>query len=107
VVEACSGIRSLISLLTLGIVFGYFSDPRGGVRIAIAASTVPIAIVTNGIRVAGTGIAAHYIGPEAAEGFFHTFSGWLVFIVAFVLIFLLARLFLRIMPAPRVAPVAA
>ena len=100
VAEACSGIRSLISLLTLGIVFGYFTDPRPGVRVAIAAATVPIAIVTNGLRVAGTGIAAHYIGPEAAEGFFHTFSGWLVFVMAFVLIFLLTRILLRVMPAP-------
>jgi exosortase A len=98
VAEACSGIRSLISLLTLGIVFGYFTDPRGGVRVAIAAASVPIALLTNGLRVAGTGIAAHYIGPEAAEGFFHTFSGWLVFIVAFILMFVVTRLLLRLLP---------
>jgi exosortase len=98
VAEACSGIRSLISLVTLGIVFGYFTDPRPGVRVAIAAASVPIAIVTNGLRVAGTGIAAHYIGPEAAEGFFHTFSGWLVFVMAFALMFLATHLLLRIMP---------
>jgi exosortase len=98
VAEACSGIRSLISLLTLGIVFGYFTDPRGGVRVAIAAASVPIALLTNGLRVAGTGIAAHYIGPEAAEGFFHTFSGWLVFIVAFILMFMVTRLLLRLLP---------
>ena len=112
VAEACSGIRSLISLLTLGIVFGYFTDSRGSVRFAIAAATVPIAILTNGMRVAGTGIAAHYIGPEAAEGFFHTFSGWLVFAVAFVLMFLVTRLLLRLLPPPpaglgRVSPAAA
>ncbi|MEO7192529.1 MAG: exosortase A [Vicinamibacterales bacterium] len=110
VAQACSGIRSLISLLTLGIVFGYFTDSRGSVRFAIAAATVPIAIVTNGLRVAGTGIAAHYIGPEAAEGFFHTFSGWLVFIVAFALMFLLTRLLLRLLPPAvpaGVAPMAA
>src|SRR5713101_5306051 len=58
--EACSGIRSLISLLTLGIVFGYFADSRVWVRTLIALSSVPIAIVTNGGRVAGTGIAANY-----------------------------------------------
>jgi exosortase len=83
VAEACSGIRSLVSLLTLGIVYGYFADSRAWVRVVIAASTVPIAIVANGIRVAGTGVLAHYFGPEAALGFFHTFSGWLVFLVAF------------------------
>ena len=83
VAEACSGIRSLISLLTLGIVYGYFTDPRRWVRLMIAASTIPIAIVANGVRVAGTGILAHYYGAEAAQGFFHTFSGWLVFVLAF------------------------
>lgn len=86
VAEACSGIRSLISLLTLAIVYGYFTDPRVWVRVLIAASAVPIAIFANGLRVAGTGILAHYYGPEAALGFFHTFSGWLVFLVAFVLL---------------------
>jgi len=93
VAEACSGIRSLISLLTLGIVYGYFTDSRPVVRICIALSAIPIAIVANGARVAGTGIAAHVYGPEAALGFFHTFSGWLVFVVAFALMFLFARFF--------------
>jgi exosortase len=98
VAEACSGIRSLISLLTLGIVYGYFTDRRPLVRLVIALSTIPIAIVANGLRVAGTGVAAHYYGPEVAEGFFHTFSGWLVFVAAFALMFLLARLIERITP---------
>jgi exosortase len=107
VAEACSGIRSLISLLTLGIVFGYFTDPRGWVRVAIAAATVPIAIVTNAARVAGTGIAAYYWSPEAAEGFFHTFSGWLVFVAAFILMFLVTRVLLRLTPTPPASPQAA
>ncbi len=85
VAEACSGIRSLISLLTLGIVFGYLADSRMWVRLAVALSTIPVAIVSNGARVAGTGIAAHRFGPAAAQGFFHEFSGWAVFIVAFLL----------------------
>src|SRR6185295_17060312 len=82
VAEACSGIRSLISLLTLGIVLGYFTDHRLWARVTIALMTIPIAIVTNGLRVAGTGIAARYYGAAAAEGFFHSFSGWLLFIAA-------------------------
>jgi len=98
VAEACSGIRSLISLLTLGIIYGYFTDTRMWVRTAIAAATIPIAIVTNGLRVAGTGIAAHYYGPAAAQGFFHEFSGWLVFIVAFGLLFMCVRLLLLVSP---------
>ena len=100
VAEACSGIRSLISLLTLGIVYGYFVDPRGGVRVLIALATIPIAILVNGARVAGTGIAAHHYGRNAAEGFFHTFSGWLVFLVAFALVFAVAHLLLRVVPRP-------
>jgi exosortase len=87
VAEACSGIRSLVSLITLGVVYGYFADSRLLVRLLIVCSTIPVAIIANGLRVAGTGVAAHYFGPAAAEGFFHTFSGWVVFIVAFVAVF--------------------
>jgi exosortase len=98
VAEACSGIRSLISLLTLGIVYGYFMDPRSGVRTAVALSTIPIAIVANGGRVAGTGIAAHYFGEAAAQGFFHTFSGWIVFAAAFAMLFVVTHFLIRLMP---------
>src|SRR5262245_15484924 len=111
VAEACSGIRSLISLLTLGIVFGYFTDPRGWVRTVIALSTIPVAIISNGARVAGTGIAAHRWGPEVAEGFFHEFSGWVVFVVAFILMLGLQQLIVRFVPAtgakPSIEPAAA
>ena len=100
VAEACSGIRSLVSLVTLGLVYGYFSDQRFWVRAVIVASTVPIAILANGARVAGTGIAAHYFGPKAAEGFFHEFSGWALFVVAFVMMLVVQKLILRIAPAP-------
>jgi exosortase A len=108
VAEACSGIRSLVSLLTLGIVYGYFIDRRTVVRLIIALSTVPVAIVANGLRVAGTGIAAHYYGKGAAEGFFHTFSGWLVFVLAFVLLFAFISLLRWILPPTSVGePVSA
>lgn len=98
VAEACSGIRSLISLLTIGIVYGYFMDPRNGVRAVIALSTIPIAIVANGWRVAGTGVAAHYYGADAAEGFLHAFSGWIVFAFAFVLLSVVAHVIIRLVP---------
>ena len=100
VAEACSGIRSLVSLITLAIVFGYFSDTRPWVRTLIAVSAVPIAVLTNGARVAGTGIAAYYYGPAAAEGFIHEFAGWLVFVAAFALLALLQQLIARIVPQP-------
>jgi exosortase len=98
VAEACSGIRSLISLLTLGILYGYFADPRPWMRATIALLTVPIAIAANALRVAGTGVLAHYYGPDAAHGFFHTFSGWLVFVVAFLMLFGLSRGLVRLWP---------
>jgi len=98
VAEACSGIRSLISLLTLGIVYGYFTDSRIWVRILLAIGTIPIAIATNGIRVAGTGIAAHFYGSQAAEGFVHTFSGWIIFMAAFVMMFILYRIIAWLAP---------
>lgn len=109
VAEACSGIRSLVSLLTLGIVLGYFMESRTWARVAIAAATIPIAVVSNGLRVAGTGVAAHYYGRAAAEGFMHEFSGWLVFLVAFALLLLvqqgIARLFpLRPESRPQITP---
>lgn len=100
VAEACSGIRSLVSLLTLAIVFGYFTDPRGGVRLVIALSAVPVAIIANALRVAGTGIAAHHYGAAAAEGFFHSFSGWIVFIAAFAMLFGIIRVLRWLLPEP-------
>jgi len=106
VVEACSGIRSLMTLLTLAVVFAYFTRPKskggdgpgGGWAgrlksygfwraVILVGSAVPIAILTNALRVSGTGVLSHYYGTEVADGFFHTFSGWVVYIVAFLLLF--------------------
>ena len=86
VAQACSGIRSLMSLLTLGVILGKMREPRPWARIVLALLTVPVAIAANAARVAGTGLAASYVGAKAAEGFFHTFSGWLMFVVAFALL---------------------
>jgi exosortase/archaeosortase family protein len=73
-------------------------DPRGWVRALIVLSAIPVAIVANGARVAGTGMATQWIGPEAAEGFFHEFSGWIVFVFAFVMILVIQRLILKFAP---------
>jgi len=100
VAQACSGIRSLVSLLTLGVLLGKLTEPRLSTRVLLALLTVPVAIAANAARVAGTGLAANWIGPEAAEGFFHMFSGWLVFVAAFGLLLLAQRLFSRALPAP-------
>jgi exosortase len=96
VAEACSGIRSLVSLLTLAIIYGHFAEGRVWARVVLALASIPVAVVANGARVAGTGVAAHYVGPEAAQGFFHVFSGWLVFLVAFVCLFAVQRVIDRV-----------
>jgi len=86
VAEACSGIRSLMSLVTLGVMVAYFLPYRWWVRSIFIISTIPVAVVTNAFRVGGTGVLAHHYGIQAAEGFFHTFSGWLVFVCAFLIL---------------------
>jgi len=106
VVEACSGIRSLMTLVTLAVVYAYFTRPNrsaGGPRdasprrgyqtfafwraIILVGSAVPIAILTNAARVSGTGVLAHYYGTKVADGFFHSFSGWVIYLVAAALLF--------------------
>ena len=99
VVEACSGIRSLMTLITLAVVFAYFTHPKsdpdhpktrhyGIIRsVIIVLAAVPIAIFTNALRVSGTGVLAHYYGTQVADGFFHSFSGWVVYVVAFLMLF--------------------
>ena len=96
VVQACSGIRSLAALMTLGLILGKLAEPRRWARVALFVLTIPVAIVANAARVAGTGLSAAWIGPQAAEGFFHTFSGWLVFVVAFLALLACERLLRRI-----------
>jgi len=125
VVEACSGIRSLMTLVTLAVLYAYFTKPRVAQTSVCDAPTraqksqtevcatddklkslghffksfmfwrslilvlaaVPIAILTNALRVSGTGVLAHYYGTRVADGFFHTFSGWAIYIAAAVLLF--------------------
>jgi exosortase len=136
VVEACSGIRSLMTLVTLAVVYAYFTKPKSdrgngsdddgatpkemrtsrapqrgcpagdparprsqhkGVAffksftfwrsLILVVAAVPIAILTNALRVSGTGVLAHYYGTRVADGFFHSFSGWVIYIAAAVLLF--------------------
>ena len=117
VVEACSGIRSLMTLVTLAVVYAYFTrskpsptdfnlrSPSNGkpakksdklkfIRqfsfwrsMILVVAAVPIAILTNALRVSGTGVLAHYYGTRVADGFFHSFSGWVIYIVAALMLF--------------------
>lgn len=92
VAQACSGIRSLISLITLAVMYGYLFERRVSVRVLLACASVPIAIAANSLRILGTGVLVQYWGARAAEGFFHTFSGWLVFVVSLLMIFALHKM---------------
>jgi len=82
VAEACSGIRSLMTLLTATVLVAHLAPLQRWAKVLLAASAIPLAIIANALRVAGTGVLAQYFGERAAQGFFHTFSGWLVFVVA-------------------------
>ena len=85
VVEACSGIRSLLSLSFLSLVYGYFFENKIWMRVVLFLATIPIAIVANASRVTLTGVLTEY-KPELAEGFFHTASGWVIFMVALAIL---------------------
>jgi exosortase len=86
VAEACSGIRSLVTLLTLTLVYGYFFEKNLTRRVILALSAIPIAIAANAFRLFGTGICAQYWDPATAQGFFHEFSGWVVFVLSLFLL---------------------
>lgn len=87
VADACSGLRSLMSLLALGVAFAFFSQKSNLKRTVLILSAIPIAIVTNMLRVIVTGFLAQYYGAAAAEGFFHEFAGMAVFAMAMALLF--------------------
>lgn len=94
VVEACSGIRSLLSLTFLSLVYGYFFEKKNWIRVVLFFSTIPIAIIANGSRVTITGIMTQ-IKAELAEGFFHEAQGWVIFMVALIILIVWHQVLLR------------
>jgi exosortase len=102
VAEACSGIRSIVSLLTFALVLGQFSGGSRARMLLLCAATIPIAVVANATRVAATGLAAHAWGPGVAEGLLHSTSGLLVFAAAVAVLLVLERTTARVrLPAVR------
>ncbi len=95
VVEACSGIRSLLTLTFLSLVYGYFAEKRTWVRVALFFSTIPIAIAANAGRVTMTGLVSE-INPELAEGVFHEAQGGVIFMVGFALLAVVHQILIRI-----------
>lgn len=91
VAEACSGLRSLMSLVTVAVIYGYVFSSKFWVRFALVIGAIPIAIVANGLRIMGTGLVGEYWGRDKSEGFFHGFSGVVVFVFSFLLLILLGQ----------------
>ena len=103
VAEACSGIRSLISLITLAIIYGYLTERRRWARWVLALASVPIAVVANSVRIVGTGLLVQYWDPDKAEGYFHASWGVIIFFVSLVMLYALHRLICVIWPEKGVA----
>jgi exosortase len=86
VVAACSGIRSLMSLIALAAIYGYLKQNRNWQRWVLVFLAIPIAVVANSVRIMGTGLLAQYWDPDKAEGFFHLFEGWVIFVLSLCLL---------------------
>jgi exosortase D (VPLPA-CTERM-specific) len=91
VADACSGIRSLLTLVTLAIIYGYLMETRVWVRVVLAVLAVPIAVTANSFRIFGTGLLVQYWDKDKAEGFYHALGGWLIFVVALICLFAVHR----------------
>jgi exosortase len=98
VAEACSGIRSLMSLFTLAVFYGYFLERSTKRRVFLALASIPIAVTANVARIVGTGLCVQYWDPEKALGFFHEFSGMVMFVVSLICLYLVHRVMRFISP---------
>ena len=92
VVEACSGLRSVITLLTLSVVMGYFLLMRTTSKLLLVAASIPVAIFVNLIRVVTIVLLFHSFGLDLYEGTLHTVTGLLIFLIAMATLFLLQRI---------------
>ena len=97
VAEACNGLRFILPLLTVGVLFAFYGAKPWWKRLVLVGITIPFAILANVMRIAGTGIISLHYGPKVAEGFFHSFSGWAVFMTCFGF-FLIVNQTLKLFP---------
>lgn len=93
VAEACSGLRSLTALLSLGVLIGglWLRYPVSRVLLVIAA--IPVAMAINAVRIFLTGFLVHHVSPDLGEGFMHMSEGWFMFVLAFGILGILAWVF--------------
>ncbi len=123
VVEACSGLRYLFPLMTLGVLMTCFFRGKAWMRWVIFLSTIPITVLMNSFRIGAIGVLVDKFGKEQADGFLHDFEGWVIFMACFILLVIETWLLLRLSgerrslrdvftvelpaPRPRGAPVQA
>lgn len=98
VVEACSGLRSLVTLFFFCLVYGFFFETRNWLRLAIALAAIPSAIFVNAVRITSTGVMGKY-NMAWTEGTYHEVVGWTAFAIGFLLVLMVHRLALRLLPA--------
>lgn len=103
VVDACSGLRYFFPLIVLGILLAYYFRARFWKKIVLVLSAIPVSVVTNGLRIASVGILYQYWGPRVAEGFFHDFSGWFIFMFSLALLLSEMWVLRKIAPEPVLA----
>lgn len=92
VAEACSGIRSLMTLVAVATMYGYLMEKRVWVRWVLALASVPIAVAANSVRIIGTGLLVQYWDPDKAEGYFHASWGWIIFVISLLMLYALHNL---------------
>ena len=100
VAEACSGLRSLVSLIALAVILGYIRWSGLGQRLFLIAMSIPVALLLNVVRITITGIIAENWSWKYAMGFFHEFSGWVVFVVVFAVLYGISSLIQKFWPSP-------
>jgi exosortase D (VPLPA-CTERM-specific) len=98
VVDACSGLRYLFPLMAIGVLYAHFFEKERWKKWVCFLATIPLSILTNGLRIGVTGILTNSYGVKVAEGFMHGFSGWVFFLVSFFVLFLFGRI-LSVFPA--------
>jgi exosortase len=96
VVDSCSGLRSLVSMLALATAFTFLINKEAWKRWVLFLAAFPIAVIVNIIRLTGTAVLASRYGGDVARGFLHDFSGWLVFVAGIALLILTQSLLSRI-----------
>jgi len=94
VVRACSGIRSLVSIMALASIMGYLMTPSNLFRFVFLLISIPIAMLGNVVRISSTALLAYFISPQSAEGFSHTMAGIVSFMFSFILVYICMELIL-------------